>query len=106
MPIATTVRTTPAPTPTPAPIAVVFMPSPDSPGVPLLSVSTEARDGAGAVVGIVEDIDSLDGVVAERLEVDVSVFLVALGVAEELVVVVSTADDVELTCLESLFTQN
>jgi hypothetical protein len=95
--------TIPAPTPTPAPIAVVFIPLPvESP----LSFSTVVRDGAGAVVGIVEDVDSLDDVVAEELEVEVSVFLVALGVAEELVVVVSTVDSVELTCLDSFLTQN
>jgi len=106
MPIATTVMTTPAPTPTPAPIAVVFMPSPDSPVVSPLSFSLAARDGDGGVVGNVEDTDSLDDVVAGMLEVEVAVFLVALGVVEELVVVVLTVDCVELTSLDSSFTQN
>lgn len=95
--------TIPAPTPTPAPIAVMFKPLPV---VSLLSFSTVVRDGAGAAVGIVEDVDSLDDVVAERLEVEVSVFLVALGITKELVVVASTVDSVELTCLDSFLTQN
>lgn len=95
--------TIPAPTPTPAPIAVAFIPPPV---VSLLSFSTVVRDGAGAAVGIVEEVDSLDDVVAERLEIEVSVFLVVLGASEELVVVESMVDSVEVTCLDSFFTQN